>query len=236
MASAVLVHGGCAGPWEWDRVRPFLEAEGLDVYVPALPSVGEAAPLGDMHADALAVRELLDGLTSPVILCGHSYGGVVITEASVGPHPSVAHLVYLAAFMPAEGETFMSLKDAHPGGLTEDDSVLFGDDGTYAFNPETQVKAKVSRGWSPEEARHVAELHRRQSMLVAAQAPSSNAWESLPTTFVRCVRDELIPSSLADVFAGRAKEVIEMDTDHDPEWTKPDEVASILIEAARRYR
>lgn len=236
MSSVVLVHGGCAGPWEWDRVRPLLEAEGLQVHVPALPSVGDAAPLADMYADALAVRELLDGLTPPVVLCGHSYGGVVITEASVGPHPSVAHLVYLAAFMPAEGETFMSLSAAHPGALNEDDSVVFGDSGTYGFNLEAQVKAKVSRGWSTEEARYVAELHRRQSMLIAVQAPSGNAWESLPTTFVRCARDELIPSSMAEVFAGRAKEVIELDTDHDPEWTMPDDVASTLIETARRYR
>src|SRR5919108_1281922 len=209
MPSVVLVHGGCAGPWEWDRVRPLLEAEGLDVHVPALPSVGYASPLGDMYADALTVRGLLDDLGPPVVLCGHSYGGVVITEASVGPHSSVAHLVYLAAFMPAEGETFMSLMDAHPGALTEDGSVEFGDDGTYAFNPDTQVEAKVSRGWSTEEASHVAALHRRQSMLVAVQAPSANTWERLPTTYVRCARDELIPSSMADVFAGRATEVIE---------------------------
>ncbi len=235
MTSIVLVHGGCAGAWEWQRVRPLLEAEGFDVRVPDLPSVGDAGPLGDMYDDAASVRRLLDGLERPVVLCGHSYGGLVISEASVGPHASVAHLVYLAAVIPAQDETFMSLVTDHSGALDDDDTFEFGDDGTVAFATEPMAKAKIALGWPAAEAQYVASQHRRQSMMVAVQSARGTPWQNLPTTFVRCARDELIPPSMAELFASRAGEVIDLDTDHDPEWTMPDEVCGILMGIARRY-
>jgi pimeloyl-ACP methyl ester carboxylesterase len=86
--SVVLVHGGMLGPWTWSDVATLLEQQGLSVHVPDLPSVGdnpEETPLGDFYADAAEVRRVLDGLRSPVLLCGHSYGGAVITEAAGGP-------------------------------------------------------------------------------------------------------------------------------------------------------
>lgn len=97
--SVVLVHGGFLGPWSWADVVTGLDRFGIATVVPDLPSMGDPgeAPLGDFYADAGEVRRVLDSLSGPVLLCGHSYGGAVITEAAAGPHPSVAHLVYLAA-------------------------------------------------------------------------------------------------------------------------------------------
>jgi pimeloyl-ACP methyl ester carboxylesterase len=82
--TVVLVHGGMLGAWTWSEVATLLKQQGLSVYVPDLPSVGsnpEQTPLGDLYADAAEVRRVLDGLQPPVLLCGHSYGGAVITEA-----------------------------------------------------------------------------------------------------------------------------------------------------------
>src|SRR5687767_9189364 len=97
MAAIVLVPGGFTGSWMWSDVVALLEQDGLEVIAPDLPSIGPNAGSADFYADVLVVRELLDSLTAPVLLCGHSYGGGVITDAAAGPHPAVHRLVYLNA-------------------------------------------------------------------------------------------------------------------------------------------
>lgn len=82
----VLVHGGFLGAWSWTGVATELQHRGFIAIAPELPSMGVGL-LGDLHNDAAAVRDVLDELTAPVVLCGHSYGGAVITEAAAGPHP-----------------------------------------------------------------------------------------------------------------------------------------------------
>ena len=75
----VLVPGGFTGAWMWVDVAALLEREGIEAVTVELPTIGEDSAGADFYADARAVRELLDRLGPPVLLCGHSYGGAVIT-------------------------------------------------------------------------------------------------------------------------------------------------------------
>ena len=95
----VLVHGAWVGGWEFAPVVPALEGRGFTVETVELPSTGSTDSLA---ADAAAVTEALDRAPAPVLLVGHSYGGVPVTQA--GTHPAVAGLVYVAAFALDEGE------------------------------------------------------------------------------------------------------------------------------------
>ena len=72
----------------WADVVALLQKQGLEAIAPELPTIGEDSAGADFYADARAIRELLDRLEPPVLLCGHSYGGAVITEAAAGPHPA----------------------------------------------------------------------------------------------------------------------------------------------------
>ena len=84
-------------------------------------------PLGDFYADAAEVRRILDGLRFPGLVCGHSYGGAVITEAAGGPHPAVAHLVYLTAAVPDVSQSMASLvptEDAEASSAAADQHVV----------------------------------------------------------------------------------------------------------------
>jgi pimeloyl-ACP methyl ester carboxylesterase len=94
--TVVLVHGAWHGGWCWEKVIPLLEAAGVD-------SVAVDLPLTSLREDADATRTALDAVPGEAVLCGHSYGGAVITEA--GHHPAVAHLAYLTAFACDEGES-----------------------------------------------------------------------------------------------------------------------------------
>jgi pimeloyl-ACP methyl ester carboxylesterase len=100
--------------WWWHLVAERLERHGIASRAVQLPSCGPTPPLGDLHDDAAAVRRVVDEIDGPTILVGHSYGGMVITEAGVD-HPHVRHLVFMSAFVPegtcAIGSTFTNPAD-----------------------------------------------------------------------------------------------------------------------------
>src|SRR6185295_19282366 len=98
--NVVLVHGGFVDGSGWEGVYHLLKHEGLNVSVVQNPTLSLAG-------DVAATRQVLDKQDGPTILVGHSYGGVVVTEA--GQHPNVAGLVYIAAFAPDEGESVGTL-------------------------------------------------------------------------------------------------------------------------------
>lgn len=113
-AQVVLVHGNFLGPWCWQEVIDDLSMAGVQAIAVRLPSStrDDSTSVGDLHDDATHVRATLDGLDGPVVLCGHSYGGAVITEAAAGPHPALSHLVYLTAAIPDVGQSLASLAPA----------------------------------------------------------------------------------------------------------------------------
>lgn len=105
--SIALVHGGFVDGSGWEQVYSMLKERGYTVHVVQNPT----STLAD---DVAATKRALSGERKPVILVGHSYGGVVITEA--GNDPKVAGLVYITAFAPDRGESVASLiKDPAPG-------------------------------------------------------------------------------------------------------------------------
>lgn len=87
LATVVFVHGAFGGAWCWEATNAALAALGIESVSVDLPTIGESVtPALDFHVDASHLREVVDGLDDPVVLCGNSYGGVVITEASAGAH------------------------------------------------------------------------------------------------------------------------------------------------------
>jgi pimeloyl-ACP methyl ester carboxylesterase len=96
-ATVVLVHGNFLGPSSWRDVTEILASAQVSAKAIRLPSstTDGSGPCGDLYDDAAQVRAVLDELRGAVVLCGHSYGGAVITQAAAGPHPAVRRLVYL---------------------------------------------------------------------------------------------------------------------------------------------
>ena len=91
-AIVVLIHGAWHGAWCWDRVVPQLETAGVPTVAVDLPGHGASTePLGDLYTHAAFVRDLLDGIDGPIVLCGHSYGGAVISEAAAGVDSVCVH-------------------------------------------------------------------------------------------------------------------------------------------------
>jgi pimeloyl-ACP methyl ester carboxylesterase len=217
----------------WADVAALLETAGIEAVTVELPTIGEQSTGADFHADARAVRELLDRLEPPVLLCGHSYGGAVITEAASGPHPAVRELVYVTAAVPGTGDSMVSLMSTAAAQDTdaEEEGVTFRDDGLAILDREAARRA-LFNDCEPERAEDGLRRLRPMSLSGADQPVSDAAWTQLPSVYVRGSEDPM-PEAVAPGFLERTTEIVELPTGHCPNWSRPDLVARLLADRVR---
>jgi pimeloyl-ACP methyl ester carboxylesterase len=234
--TVVLVHGAGAGSWMWDAVRAELEARGVPSVAVDLPTVGEGVdPALDAHADAAYLRGVLDSVGTGIVLCGNSYGGVVITEAAAG-HAGVAHLVYVAAFMPDGDDDLVSfmVDNSSPEFLG---GVVVRDDGLVEFDPSLVIRLAFQQAPGPVAD---AAAGRLRPMAMAGPSPSTVtgvSWRGIPSTYVVCGEDRSIkPESQRRWARQRASESVDLPYDHCPELSHPVEVAELLSKLATTRR
>jgi pimeloyl-ACP methyl ester carboxylesterase len=227
----VLVHGANGGAWYWDRIGPELDARGVHWVAVDLPSVGDRVdPATDCHTDAAHVRAVVDNVAGPVVLCGNSYGGVVITEASADHH-RVRHLVYLAAFMPDADDEIPTALFAHCSpALVE--NIAVDEVGRIKVDPD-----RFGDLYVPQASREVAAWAGARVRPMALGGPtrlSGIGWRQVPSTFVVCDADPaLLPASQRQWAQTRATNQIETSFDHCPQISHPTDTADILAGIVR---
>jgi pimeloyl-ACP methyl ester carboxylesterase len=196
---------------------------------PPRPWREQSAPLGDLRDDAQALRDQLDSLETPVVLLGHSYGGVVITDAAAD-HPNVRHLVFLCAFMPDENETLLDLVQTaadDPSSVALRRGMIVHDDGTTTIDPAAAA-ALFFHDCPPRTADWAAGRLEPDTLSSAMQRPSRVAWRNTPSTYVVSTDDKALAPSLQRRLADRAGEKIEWPTSHSPFLSRPDLVVELL--------
>jgi pimeloyl-ACP methyl ester carboxylesterase len=218
--SVVLVHGAFADGSGWKPVADILKRDGYSVFV-----VQE--PLTSLDGDVTATRIALDR-SGPAVLVGHSWGGMIITEA--GDHPSVRSLVYVAAFEPAVGETAGGLQAKTPPAST---SVGPIGGGFVAVNPE-----QFHADFAADVAADTSQFMSISQVPIAASAFDAKtkvaAWSQKPSFAVVATQDRMINPELERFMAKRAKsETIELPGSHVVFLSHPKEVASLIEKAAR---
>ena len=225
-ATVVLVHGAWGGSWVWERIVPLLEERGVRAVVVDLPSVGaEPDADGSLTADAAAVTRVLDESAGPFVVCGHSYGGMVITRACAG-RSDVSRLVYLCAFMPDAGDSLFAIT----GGASPWIRVL--DDGRTL--PDLERAARVGYLDCDDETRDraIARLRPQVPAPFHETVPTA-AWREIPATYVVCTEDQSLSVELQrEVFAPRADDVVELVSGHAVCFSQPQRVAELLAARA----
>jgi pimeloyl-ACP methyl ester carboxylesterase len=237
-ATVVLVHGAWHGAWCWSKVVPLLEAEGIPVVAVDLPGHGDrAGPPGDLYDAAAHVRDVLDGIDGPAVVCGHSYGGAVITEATA-ERAEVTQLVYLAALMPDVGESCAAtLPHADVAGwnesvLTEEGAILLQDDGTNTVEPKAAVAALYA-DCSDDDVEFALSRLCPQSLASLSQPLTEAGWHDIPATYVICTEDRaVVPEFQRAMATARATTVVELPTSHSPFFSQPEAVAALLAQLA----
>jgi pimeloyl-ACP methyl ester carboxylesterase len=199
----LLVHGAWHTARAWDGVAGALRALGVPVAVAELHR-------GSLAADIAAAGEALDRIaeSGPVVACGHSYGGAVIT--GLAPQ-RLAHLVYLAAVMPDIGESALGLAASAPSDLAA--SMVGDPEGVTTIDPARAGELFYSQLSAEEQAGHVAALV-PQEMSAGYQASATAAWHAVPSTYVVCADDHVIGPDLQRRLSKRATHTLSWDSDH----------------------
>jgi pimeloyl-ACP methyl ester carboxylesterase len=221
--NVVLVHGGFVDGSGWQGVHDLLQADGFKV------SVVQNQTLS-LESDVETTHNVLDLQDGPAILVGHSYGGVVITEA--GRHDSVAGLVYIAAFAPDTGESVNALiADPPPGApvppiLPPQDGFLFLDRDKFADSFAADVPATL--------AAFMADSQVPWGVEALNGAVSEPAWRSKPSWYLVATDDRMIPPPAQRAMSKRAgSTVIEAPGSHSIYVSQPQAVADLIRQAAR---
>ncbi len=239
-ATVVLIHGAWHGAWCFDRVVPLLHAAGVDAVAVDLPGHGDdAGPLGEHADDVARVVATVGAVDGDVVLLGHSYGGSVITQAGV--HPSVRRLVYLCAFALADGESCVTAaadepgveKISHDGRPNLGHAMVHHDDGTTTL---TRDGARMCLYADVDDATFEWAYARLcpQPMTTLLAVPTTIAWRTVPSTYVVCTDDLGVHPDLQRLMAARCTEQAEWPVGHSAFANRPELVADLLVDLARR--
>jgi pimeloyl-ACP methyl ester carboxylesterase len=222
-ATIVLVHGGFVDGAGWEGVYNILKKDGYDVSVVQNPTTS----LAD---DVAAARLAIARAQGPVVLVGHSYGGVVVTEA--GNDPKVAGLVYIAAFAPDKGESVESLiKNPPPGAPVP--PILPPVNG-YLFLDKAKFRDSFAADVSEAKAAFLADSQVPWGVGALSGAVGEPAWRSKPSWYLVATEDKMIPPPAQRQMSTRAgSTVAEAAGSHAIYVSKPEVVAALIAKAAK---
>jgi pimeloyl-ACP methyl ester carboxylesterase len=233
MSTYVLIHGAWLGAWSWDKVVPLLEKEGHIVEAPDLPGHGrDKTPIQEVSLQAYADRvcRVLDDQPEPVILVGHSMGGAVITQAAEHRPGKVETLVYLAAFLPRDGESISQFSNGDTEALIGP-NLIMAEDGSSTLREEG-VKEMAFADCSDEDVAWAKSLLVRQALAPIASPVSTTekSFGRIPRVYIECLRDRTVSPSVQKKMytALPCRTVISMNTSHCPMLSAPEELVAHL--------
>ncbi|HLZ25537.1 MAG TPA: alpha/beta hydrolase family protein [Ktedonobacterales bacterium] len=237
MATFVLVHGGWHGGWCWQKVIPFLEAAGHEVYAPTLTGLAERAselsPDVGLDTHIQDIVGLLEGKDlQGVILVGHSYGGMVITGVVDRAPERIAHLVYLDTLVPRDGESIASVSPM-VFRLLRKQAQAHGDGWQIASHGDYGVTTEPDRSWVLSKVTaqplktYEQPLHLTNPAIVSTK----------PRTHIDCTGSGVVFALMRHLLAPRALPPTEagwrlrqLPTGHDAMIMMPRELAELLLE------
>jgi pimeloyl-ACP methyl ester carboxylesterase len=219
----VLVHGAWADGSSWNSIIPLLQQKGFQITAVHLPFT-------NLADDAAAVRRAIALQDGPVLLVGHSYGGVVITEA--GDDPKVVGLVYVAAFAPDEGQSASDVNNELPP--TPGDKEFVPDANGFLRLTEKGIAEDFAQDLAADEQRLIAATQGQVSGPNELGAKvTTAAWKQKPTFYIVADHDRMIAPELEKRFAAQMHaKTIHIVSSHVPMLSHPAEVADFITTAA----
>ena len=236
MARFVLVHGAFGGAWAWRDTAPLLEAAGHTVTAIDLPGAGEdQTPVAEVTLDSYATRicETLASAPEPALLVGHSMGGVAITQAAARCPERISLLVFVAAFMPRDGQSLLDLTQLPEGAGDEvQANIVVEGDPPVASMPDPNARRKIMPHATEEQLEYML-AHQRTQPVVPFATPVSippGALDGLGRVYVRTTEDRAIRPALQErmIRENPCVEVVTIETDLSPTFTAPQELVAAL--------
>ena len=223
----VLVHGGWADSSSWNAVTQRLQNDGYTV-------IAAANPLRNFQTDAAYLSSVLATISGPIVLVGHSVGGVLITNAATG-NPNVKALVYVAAFAPDQGETVGQLLVMNPGSQAAPPNLTFR---PYPNGVDVYITPSAFHSVFcadlPATTAAVMAANQRPIDAAALGEPSGvPAWKTIPSWYLVASNDQAIPPATERFMAKRAgATTVEIPSSHVAMISHPAVVTDLILSAA----
>jgi pimeloyl-ACP methyl ester carboxylesterase len=234
----VMVHSAWLGGWAWGPVASLLQKQGHQVIALDLPGHGkDKTPPSEVTLDLYVktVTDVLDTQRQPVILVGHSLGGIIISQAAENRPDKVKSLVYLCAFLLPSGGSFMKATEGVKGSMVLDNLVM-SKDKTYATIKEDVMHEAFAHD-VPDDAFAQARLMIVPEPTAPLGTPISiteEKWGRIPRYYVECLADKAIPPAVQKAMytAIPVQKVFSMNTSHAPNFSAPQELVQHLLAVA----
>ena len=239
MATCLLIHGAWHGGWCWRKVLPLVERKGHVALAPDLPGHGEdKTPSSAVTLQGYADRicEVAARQPEPVILVGHSMGGIAITQAAENCPERIAALVYMCAFLPRNGDSLTTWASQDAESRVNPTTLNIGASGVTTVKPECAREAFYGECSDEDVAFAMPRL--------VAQSPepigkpvvtTAGRWGGIPRYYIECARDRAITLQLQRAMQKESpcKQTFYIDTDHSPFFSTPSQLTEILDQIAR---
>ena len=220
----VLVHGAFANASGWNRVIAILQRDGYEV-------VGVENPLVSLQADIATTKRAVAHFTGPVVLVGHSYGGVVISGAAAG-NPNVKALVFVAAIAPEPGEAVNAFFAKYP---SESSKATTQDVAGFLTVDRNRFAELFAADVPADEAALLAATQKPIRSGNFAATLRDAAWKTIPSWYLVARNDRTIPPEAERAMAARAgAKTVEIRSSHVAMMSHPDKVTELILAAARR--
>lgn len=221
----VLVHGAWADGTGWQKIIPLLEEQGY-------PVIATQNPLSSIADDVATTKRVIDAESQlgPVIVVGHSYGGVTISGAAAG-NPNVKALVYLAAFAPDANEVAAAFLEQYPSLLG---TALVPDAAGYLYVDRAKFREVFAGDVGRTEARVMAAVQKPVNSHIFGESLVAAAWREIPAWYLVSKQDNTINPELQRFYAQRmGATTSEIDASHVAFISRPREVVRFINRAAR---
>jgi pimeloyl-ACP methyl ester carboxylesterase len=238
MSTYILVHGAFHGGWCYERIVPLLEAAGHTAIAVDLPGHGNnRVPMAQVTLDNYVdhVCKVVEAQDGPVILVGHSLGGMTITQVTERLPEKVAWVVYLTAVMPANGQSRADLAKLE-GDNTVVSNRIPSADGLSVTMRDEVIQPTFYGECSDEDVARAKEQLVPQALQIFQQPARTTPgrFGAVKRAYIECLRDNAIKINMQRLMidAQPCDRVFTLDTDHSPFYSAPQDLADTLLEFA----
>jgi pimeloyl-ACP methyl ester carboxylesterase len=231
--TVVLVHSAWERASSWNLVAAQLRARGYPVIAPDIP-------LRTLAGDAAVIADVLRHVAGPVVLVGHSYGGVVISNAAAGA-PNVTALVYIAGYAPEPGESTFALDARSPGPLIAASlrpvPSIGGGLGLDLYVDPLLYRFVLAQDVPPPTTAAMAATQRPLTLAALTEPSGAAAWKAIPSWYMVAHDDRSLAPATERFMAARAKATtVEIASSHAAQVSHPDAVTDLIAAAAAQHR
>ena len=235
--SFVFVHGAYHGKWCWDQIIPNLEEHGYKAVAIDLSAHGNDTTKIEEASLSLYVDKvvgIINKIDKPVILVGHSAGGMTISGVAERIPEQIRALVFVSAVIPRNGETLLTVEDPNPSGIQ---FYEISEDGSFATVSPEMGETVFYHDSKEDPSTYVGRLNPEPiAPLTTPIELSQQRFGSIPRYFVECTKDRVLSIDLQKLWQQRSpcKQVYTMETGHLPFLAKPNEFTEIILNIANK--